>query len=301
MSFTTKISWPNDGKVVLATLFLLESWPEDLGMAGSLNRGSDRPIPSNAAYRRDLSVVRDRWFGETVGIYRVLNILKSHSVDATFFLNGRIATRNPNLVKQITEAGHEIATETYDHTYSFMKELEEEKADVRKSVDAIAGANGVKPVGYLSPGLKPTFNTPGILVEEKFRYWVDFDDDEWPYWMKVQNGRILVIPNMRYLNDYSTFSEAARTPESLFKIWKDTFDYLYEEASVGDGRLMLWDNHVFISGRPNRATYLSKFLKYVHEHKGATFTRADKLADFLHSDKVKLIERPWNESATLPP
>ena len=301
MSFTSKISLPEDNKLVLAPLFLLESWPEDLGMAGSLNRGSDRPIPDAAPFKKDLSVIRDRWYGENVGIYRILNILKQFSVQSTFFLNGRIASRNRVLVEQIKNGGHEVATETFDHTYSFMKNYAEEKEDIRKSVDEITSAIGERPVGYLSPGLKPTFNTPNILVEERFRYWVDLDDDEWPYWMKVNAGKILVIPNMRYLNDYSTFSESARTPEELFKIWKDTFDYMYEEADKGDGRLILWDNHVFIAGRPNRSVYLSRFMKYVGEHKFVSFSRADRLADWCYEGNVKLLERTWDKSAISPP
>ena len=301
MSFESKISWPDDSKLVLAPLFLLESWPEDLGMAGSLNRGSDRSIPNNAVFKKDLSVIRDRWYGETVGIYRVLNILKNFSVQSTFFLNGRIASRNTQLVKLMKEAGHEVATETYDHTYSFMKNYEEEKADIHRSIEEIRSSINERPVGYLSPGLKPTFNTPSILVEEKFRYWVDLDDDEWPYWMQTGKGRILVIPNMRYLNDYSTFSESARTPEDLFKIWKDTFDYLYDESGEGDGRLMLWDNHIFITGRPNRSAYLAKFIKYVLEHKGTKFSRADQVANWCYEGNMKLMERIWDESSISPP
>lgn len=301
MLIDTNIKWPNNAKIAIAPLFLLESWPEDLGVAGSLNRGSDRPIPPSAHFKKDLSVIRDRWFGETVGIYRLLDILNKHSVKSTFFINGRIADRNGELIKLIHENGHEIATESYDHSYSFMKTPVEEKNDIIKSVKAIEKSIGTTPKGYLSPGLKPTFDTPRHLTETDFHYWVDFDDDEVPYWLITESGRVLVIPNMRYLNDYSTFSEAARTPENLFKIWKETFDFLYEEGSPENGKLMLWDNHVFISGRPNRSIYLAKFLDYVNQHDDVWVAKADEIYQWWNKNYKDYRVKKWDESYLSPP
>lgn len=301
MTHSESVSWPNDSRMVVSPMVLLESWPDDLGTSKSLNRGSDRPIPDDAVYKKDLSVVRDRWFGERVGIPRLLEIFSKLSVQTTFVVNGRIVERNPLLAKEILKGGHELAAETYDHTYSFMKTAEEERRDIRKSVEIFREKLQIRPVGFLSPGLKPTIHTPEILAKEGFQYWVELDDDEFPCWLNANGQRMLSIPNMRYLNDYSTFSERGRTPEELYKIWLDTFDYLYDESDVGDGRMMLWDNHAFIAGRPNRSHYLVKFLKYIQEKEGVMTSTAKGIADWWTEKYNNRPTEEWNEPSTVPP
>jgi peptidoglycan/xylan/chitin deacetylase (PgdA/CDA1 family) len=46
---------------------------------------------------------------------RVLALLAQHRVHATFFLIGRIAEKNPGLVREILAAGHAVANHTYTH------------------------------------------------------------------------------------------------------------------------------------------------------------------------------------------
>ena len=46
---------------------------------------------------------------------RLLNILGEADVHATFFVLGWVAERFPDLVKRIHQAGHELASHSYDH------------------------------------------------------------------------------------------------------------------------------------------------------------------------------------------
>jgi len=45
----------------------------------------------------------------------MLLVLKKHNIKATFFLEGKWAKNNPELVKMIKEAGHEIGNHSYSH------------------------------------------------------------------------------------------------------------------------------------------------------------------------------------------
>jgi len=60
----------------------------------------------------------------------ILNTLKQHKVKATFFIEGRWAKENANLVKMIDEQGHVIGNHAYDHPD--MAQLSE--ADNRKQI-----------------------------------------------------------------------------------------------------------------------------------------------------------------------
>ncbi|MHB1132554.1 MAG: polysaccharide deacetylase family protein [Chloroflexota bacterium] len=47
----------------------------------------------------------------------VLDALQRHSVRATFFLTGEWSLANPDLVRRLVAAGHELANHTYDHPH----------------------------------------------------------------------------------------------------------------------------------------------------------------------------------------
>jgi len=65
----------------------------------------------------------------------ILKILQEKNVHATFFLIGRHAQQNPELVKQIYQAGHEIGNHTYSH-----KELTKiPSGEIKKEVEKKLG------------------------------------------------------------------------------------------------------------------------------------------------------------------
>jgi len=46
---------------------------------------------------------------------RLLNILRSHNVKATFYVTGQNAARYPSLIQRIVSEGHEIGNHTWSH------------------------------------------------------------------------------------------------------------------------------------------------------------------------------------------
>jgi peptidoglycan/xylan/chitin deacetylase (PgdA/CDA1 family) len=267
------IKWPNDALLLISPCVAFETWPEDLGMRGSLNRSIGRQLPSEAIFKKDIRTISDRQFGDRVGIYRMINLFEKHKVKTTFFLNGRTVERFPELTREIDRQGHELASESYVHDYSFMKTSDEEKEDLRKTVSAFKEVVGKQPLGYLSMGERPSENSPQIAADEGYLYWVDPQHEELPYTLKVGKKELTVIPYTQYLNDYSTYLEDARAPRELLQIWKDTFHYLYTEAKTHPN-LMMWGLHPFLTGRPHRAKVLDEFLEYVKGFPHVEFVRA---------------------------
>jgi peptidoglycan-N-acetylglucosamine deacetylase len=47
---------------------------------------------------------------------RLLEVLDKHGAHATFFMLGAMASRRPDLVRQVAEKGHAIGNHTFDHT-----------------------------------------------------------------------------------------------------------------------------------------------------------------------------------------
>ncbi len=71
---------------------------------------------------------------------RILNLLAEHNVHATFFVLGWVADRQPELVRQIACAGHELAVHGYSHELIYRQTPEEFAADLQSSIAAVERA-----------------------------------------------------------------------------------------------------------------------------------------------------------------
>lgn len=91
---------------------------------------------------------------------RILEILSKDDIKATFFVLGWIAERFPQLIIQIKERGHEIATHGYAHKLVYEQSPKEFYEDLKKSIDIIEGVTKTKVIGNRSAGFSITEKTP---------------------------------------------------------------------------------------------------------------------------------------------
>jgi peptidoglycan/xylan/chitin deacetylase (PgdA/CDA1 family) len=111
---------------------------------------------------------------ETVGVYRVMEVLRQEGIKASFFVNGHTVEAFPDLMRQIVAAGHELCSENWRHEYVTMMTAEEQRSDIKRTVDTFQRVLGFKPRGFIMPGELPTDETPGILTELGYKYWMCF-------------------------------------------------------------------------------------------------------------------------------
>lgn len=128
------------GYVVVGTLGVF--WPER-GMYGStLWHGPARP---EVALTFDDGPSPDT-------TPRVLELLASAGVRATFFVVGRKALAHPQLVREIAAAGHEIGLHGFDHDRLFsLRSPGRVMRDIRRTQAAIAAAGVAEPQLFRPP------------------------------------------------------------------------------------------------------------------------------------------------------
>ena len=73
-----------------------------------------------------------------------LEVLDEYGAKATFFLGGSWADDNVSTVKKIAEKGHEIASHGYFHREHDKLNLQENREEIKTSVDFLALASGQK-------------------------------------------------------------------------------------------------------------------------------------------------------------
>lgn len=103
----------------------------------------------------------------------LLNLLEKYNQKATFFVLGQIAEKYPQLIKKISEAGHEIASHGYSHT--ILEELGSNKfeEEILKTNQLIEKAIGKKPIGFRAPNFSLNQKTNWafkILAKHNFQY-----------------------------------------------------------------------------------------------------------------------------------
>lgn len=80
---------------------------------------------------------------------RILEILDEKQVKATFFMLGNRVARSSETAKQVANAGHEIASHTYDHFNFFKYDGDDKngklKSELLKADEIIQKTTGMKP------------------------------------------------------------------------------------------------------------------------------------------------------------
>lgn len=82
---------------------------------------------------------------------RILDLCAEAKIKGTFFTLGWIAERQPEVVRRIVEAGHEIASHGYSHRPIWTMTEAEFRDDIVRAQKTIADACGVVPVTYRAP------------------------------------------------------------------------------------------------------------------------------------------------------
>ncbi len=122
-------------------------------------------------------VPREKWAGWAPRIDRntdkILSLFDDRGVYGTFFILGWVAERNPQIVRRIADAGHEIACHSYGHHLIQNQTQAEFRADLIRAKRLIEDQSGQMVIGYRAPTYSITSRTLwalDILIEEGFQY-----------------------------------------------------------------------------------------------------------------------------------
>ncbi len=82
----------------------------------------------------------------------ILEFLERHHQKATFFIVGWIAKKNPGMVKEIADAGHEIGMHSYGHQLIWQQTPDEFRQDLLRNIGTLEDQIGYKVDKYRAPG-----------------------------------------------------------------------------------------------------------------------------------------------------
>lgn len=82
---------------------------------------------------------------------RLLDILDSHNITGTFFVQGMVAEKFPRLIKAIASAGHELACHSHSHRMIYNLTEAQFRAEMQRSVGLLEDISGEKVIGFRAP------------------------------------------------------------------------------------------------------------------------------------------------------
>lgn len=167
-------------------------------------------------------------------IEKILEILKNNNVQITFFMVGDWVEKNPEAVKKIHEAGHEIGNHSNTHPHVNNLTYEQNLEEIEKCSQKIEQLTGTKPTLYRAPYGEYNETVIKVAFENGYSA-IQWNRDTLDYqaltgeqmWKrigeKLQSGDIILSHN-----------GTAHTADSLEMLIKNIKEKGYELVKVSD-------------------------------------------------------------------
>jgi peptidoglycan/xylan/chitin deacetylase (PgdA/CDA1 family) len=259
-------TWPNGARVAVALSFDVDNAtvPLSRGQLGSedLSRGM---------------------YGAIDGLPRILRVLDSQSVPASFFIPAVSTALNPEMIPLIlSRQRHEIGVHGWIHEHLAVLNSEaEEQRLLNRSIEALTRAMGKRPVGYRAPSWAMSRFTMSQVKQAGFLYDSSLmaSDDAYEVTIDGQPSGVIELPIERILDDapyYGAANGSLPSPELVDQIYRAEFDVAYRE-----GGLYVLTMHPHYTGHRSRALWLEKLIVYMKSKPGVWFATHEQVANYL--------------------
>ncbi|MCB1972329.1 MAG: allantoinase PuuE [Geminicoccaceae bacterium] len=272
--------WPGDARIAVQLVLNYEEGGENCILHGDAHSEaflSEMVGASPLMGVRNIAMESLYEYGSRAGVWRILRLLEKKGVPMTCYAVAMAAARNPDVIRAMVDAGHEIASHGLRWIdYQYVGE-ETERRHVAEAVEILTGVAGTRPLGWYTGRVSP--NTRRLVSEHGgFLYDADSYADDLPYWEKVGDRHELIVPYTLDANDMRFASpQGFNTAEHFFHYLRDSFDVLYAEGERLP-RMMSIGMHGRLLGRPGRFAGLQRFLDHIARFDGVWVCRRIDIA-----------------------
>jgi len=266
--------WPDGKRIAVTVTVMLETWSDGKAPPYSVQASPLKPGTI------DHGGIAWGSYGGKVGVWRIINLLNANRIRGTFCVNGRCAELYPEAVAQIVKSGHDVAGHGYlqDQLLAYMAP-DEEQATIRRCLDLLAQASGMRPQGWLSPVMAFTEHTREFLAAEKLIWHGDARDTDLPRVAETDRGPIVQIPG----SDFTDNRVLRSSSLDLWEVYKETFDYLYQQEPPAFLALSM---HCHFGGRPMISAVFDKIFKYMAQYPEVWFACYGEIARWVLEHKL---------------
>ncbi len=274
-----RLELPDGARLVVWPIVNVENWEIEKPMARTV-----LPPPGGTAVVPDLPNWAWHEYGMRVGFWRLKAALDRFGIKATLSINASVCEVCPRLAGAARDAGWEFMAHSFIQTP--MGLLEDQRAAIRETIDAIEAFTGAKPRGWLGPGLTETLETPDILAEEGIEYVADWVLDDQPVDIRTSAGTVVSVPYTVETNDITMMALQQHSSDEMLKRATDQFDRLYKESETIT-RIMAISLHPYITGAPHRIRYLEELYRHILDRPDVLIWTGAEIADWYRGEIAK--------------
>ena len=263
------MKFDGDTRLVVWPILNLEVWEIVRPMARQV-----LPAPTGVVVQPDIPNWSWHEYGMRVGYWRLKEMFDRMAITPTLSINAAVCERYERVAASARDADWEFM----GHSYVQMptQALDDEEANIARSLEICERFTGKRPLGWLGPGLTETYDTPDLLTKHGVKYIGDFVFDDEPCTMTTDSGPLVALPYAVELNDIPTMI-IQHHESSYFKTKiLDQFQQLYAE-SAERSKFLAFAIHPYLSGVPHRIRYLVEALEHMAAQPGVEFWTGEQI------------------------
>ena len=284
-----KLTWPNGARVALILTFNLETWDLTKPTKEKYYAGGPPILPDVlAGDTPDFPNYTWREYGQRVGIWRLYELFDEMGAKASCTTNAVTFERRKPMVDACLERGWELLAHNWEQgelLTDFAHDPAREREIVLRSLAQYEKYTGRKAKGWLSSSLRGTLQTPGILAEQGCTFYCDIMNDDQPYLLGTDHGRIVSIPYSNEINDFTILTRRNHTTDEYRDILIEELTVLHQEGAK-TARIMNVGLHPHVSGRAYRIRALREFIAYAKSLPDVWWATREEIAEWYLSQHL---------------
>ncbi len=252
-------AWPAGRKVAVSFALFVEEFGFGQGPVFRPDLATRNPDLVNEAFRQ---------YAIDWGIARVGRLFKELNVPLSVVLNAEFPGKHASVWKEFRAAQPNAPIIAHgmnntSHMLPLGRGLAEQRAYIRRTVDLIAGATGVKPTGWSSPSVYSNADTMQAMAAEGITYNLDQMDSDIISRLKTPDGSLVLLPYPVVTVDMGQQLARMKTPAEIETLWLDYVLELAREARTDPARqatTVVIGIHPFVVGTPDGAAAMRRVL-----------------------------------------
>ena len=216
-------------------------------------------------------------YGMRAGMPRLIETFERRGLPVSVSINAGVIGAYPSCARAMRDADWEFIGHGV-HQKSLQGESDE-KEMILAAIRMIEDFTGKPCKGWLSPGLKESFQTPDILKENGIEYVFDWVLDDLPCWLKTDFGPLLSLPYTLELNDSPVYAIERQNSPEMYNRLLDTLS-VFESELKTQPRVLTLALHPHLIGVPHRFAYLERMLDVLMDRGDTVFVVGRQIADW---------------------
>ncbi len=269
-------AWPGGKKVAVSFALFVEEFGFGQGPVFRPDLAPRNPDLVNEAFRQ---------YAIDWGIARVGRVFKELDVPLTVVLNAEFPDAHASVWKEFraTQPNVPIVAHGINNTSQMLplgRGIAAQKAYIRRTLDRIAAATGVRPTSWSSPSVYSNGDTMQAVAAEGISSTLDQMDSDIISRLKTPDGSIVLLPYPAVTVDMGQYLARMKTPTELETLWLDYVLELAGEARADPAReatTVVIGIHPFVIGTPDGAAALRRVLSRLKRDDAVWLTDTDAI------------------------